>query len=103
MITIIAQLKVKTEMLEEYLNVASMLVKETKGKRKGCISYSFNQRLDEPTEFVLYEQWQSEEDLNAHIDYLNVLLGPAKSGGILPEKLMNMYESGVPYYYTVID
>ncbi|SHE44601.1 putative quinol monooxygenase [Vibrio gazogenes] len=103
MLTIIAQLKVKEEMLDEYLEMASMLTAETVGKRKGCISYSFNQSLEEPTEFVLYEQWESEEDLTSHIEYLKVLLGPVKPGGFLPEKLMNMYESGQPYYYKVIE
>ncbi|CAG9295967.1 putative quinol monooxygenase [Celerinatantimonas diazotrophica] len=80
-----------------------MLTKETVGKRKGCISYSFNQRIDVPTEFVLYEQWESEEDLHAHIEYLKVLLGPAKLGGFLPETLINMFESGRPYYYSVVE
>lgn len=98
-----AQLTVKAEMLNEYIEIAAMLTKETVGKRKGCISYSFNQNVEQPTEFVLYEQWESEEDLNAHIEYLKVLLGPAKPGGFLPEKLMNMYESGRPYYYRVIE
>lgn len=103
MLTIMAQLKVKEEMLDEYLEIASMLTAETVGKRKGCISYSFNQSIDQPTDFVLYEQWESEEDLNAHIEYLKVLLGPAKPGGFLPERLINMYESGRPCYYKVIE
>lgn len=95
--------KVKEECLSDYLEVAVLLTRETKGKRKGCVSYSFNQRQNEPTEFILYEQWQSEEDLNNHIAALVELLGPPKPGGILPERLANMYESGTPYYYNVIE
>ncbi len=94
--------KVKKELLDEYLEMASLLTDETQGKRQGCISYSFNQRLDDPTEFVLYEQWETQEDLDEHIRRLIVLLGPPKSGGLLPEKLVNMYESAIPYYYKVI-
>ena len=94
--------KVKKEFLDEYLEMASLLTNETQGKRQGCISYSFNQRLDDPTEFVLYEQWETQEDLDEHIRQLIVLLGPPKSGGLLPKKLVNMYESAIPYYYKVI-
>ena len=103
MLTIMIHAKIKEECLGEYLEIASMLTRETKGKRKGCISYSFNQRRDKPTEFVLYEQWESQEDLVEHIKQLVVLLGPPEPGGLLPEKLVNMYESGFPYYYNVIE
>jgi quinol monooxygenase YgiN len=103
LLTIMAQLRVKAERLDEYLEIVAMLTRETIGKRQGCIAYSFNQRIDDPVEFVLYDQWESEDDLNAHIEYLKELLGPAKPGGLLPEKLMNMYESGKPFYYKVIE
>lgn len=103
MLTIVVHAKVKEECLNEYLEMASLLTRETRGKRKGCISYSFNQRQDVPTEFVLYEQWKSQEDLDSHIDELIKLLGPAKQGGLLPERLVDMYESGHPCYYTEIE
>jgi hypothetical protein len=95
--------KIKKEFLDEYIEMASLLTKETRNKRKGCISYSFNQRKDVPTEFVLYEQWESQESLDEHIEQLKILLGPPLPGGLLPEKLVNMYESGIPYYYNVIE
>lgn len=94
--------RVKEECLDEYLRIVSVLVKETLGKRKGCISYSFNQRQDIPTEFVIYEQWECEEDLNNHISELVKLLGPPKAGGFLPEKLIDMYENAEPHYYNIV-
>ena len=103
MLTIMIHAKIKKEFLDEYIEMASLLTKETKNKRKGCISYSFNQRTDQPTEFVLYEQWENQEALDAHIEELKVLLGPPSPGNLLPEKLINMYESGIPYYYNVIE
>lgn len=103
MLTIMVHAKIKEKYLDKYLEIASLLTKETRNKRKGCISYSFNQRIDKPTEFVLFEQWETEEDLNSHIKALAILLGPPKPGEILPEKLLEMYESGVPYYYNVIE
>ena len=95
--------KIKKEFLDEYLEMASLLTKDTRNNRKGCISYSFNQRKDEPTEFVLYEQWESQEALDEHIEQLKVLFGPPSPGALLPEKLLNMYESGIPYYYNEIE
>jgi len=92
--------KVKKEMLSEYLDLIKMLVKDT--TKKGCISYSFNQRKDEPTEFVLYEQWESEKDLDNHINELFKILGPAKPGQPVPAKLMNMYEKATPIFYNVV-
>jgi quinol monooxygenase YgiN len=102
-ITIMVHAIVKKEYLEEYLEMASQLTRETKTNRSGCISYSINQRQDKPTEFVLYEQWESQGALDEHIRQLVILLGPPKPGGLLPEKLVNMYERGVPYYYNVIE
>ena len=103
MLTIMVHAKIKEEFLQEYIETASLLTKETRNKRRGCISYAFCQRMDEPTEFVLYEQWENQEALDEHIKQLVLLLGPPSPGGILPEKLMNMYERGTPYYYKEIE
>jgi hypothetical protein len=45
----------------------------------------------------------NKEALDEHIKQLVVLLGPPAPGGILPEKLLTMYERGIPYYYNVIE
>lgn len=92
--------KIKHEMVNEYLDLLAMLVKKT--TRKGCHNYSFNQNKDEPTEFVLYEQWEDQVALDNHISELFDILGPAKVGDPIPEKLMKMYESVKPVYYDVI-
>jgi len=92
--------KIKPEKLSEYLNLIKLLIKET--TKKGCINYSFNQRKDEPTEFVLYEQWECQADLDNHIKELFEILGPAKADDPIPEKLMDMYERAIPVYYHVV-
>ena len=101
MITVMIHAKVKQEMLSEYLDLIRMLSK--KSKKKGCLNYAFNQRKDDPTEFVLYEQWESQEDLDDHISELFKILGPARPGDPIPEKLMNMYERATPVFYDIID
>ena len=101
MLTVMVHAKVKQEMLNEYLDLIKLLSRET--TKKGCLTYSFNQNKEEPTEFVLYEQWESEVDLDNHIKELFTILGPAKSGDPIPEKLMNMYEKAAPVFYNIIE
>lgn len=92
--------KVKEEMLNAYIDLVNILIEKT--TKKGCLNYSFNQSKDDPTEFVIYEQWESQSDLNNHIKELFKILGPAKPGQPIPEKLMNMYEKATPVFYDVI-
>lgn len=100
MLTAMIHAKVKQDMLDEYLALIKLLIKET--MKKGCLHYSFNQSKEEPTDFVLYEQWESQTDLDNHINELFAILGPAKAGDPIPEKLMNMYEKATPVFYNVI-
>ena len=102
MLTIMIQARIKEDRLEEYLEMAALLTRETRGKRPGCISYSFNQSIESPTEFVLYEQWETQEDLDNHIQELCKLLGQPEPGKLLPEKLLAMYESAKPIFYREI-
>ena len=102
MLTIMFQARIKEEKLAEYLEIAKLLTRETKGKRPGCISYSFNQSIESPTEFVLYEQWEKQEHLDNHIQELCKLLGPPAPGWPLPAKLLAMYEWAKPVYYKEV-
>ena len=102
MMTVMINATVKQDHLEEFQEIASLLTKESR-IRPGCISYTFNQRIDNPREFVLYEQWECQSDLDSHIQELIALLGPPKPGGVLPEKLVNMYEKAEPNFYNAIE
>jgi len=101
MITVMVHATVKQELLEEYLELIKRLSKET--TKKGCISYSFNQNREDPTDFVLYEQWQSQTDLETHISELFMLLGPARPGDLVPEQLMKLYQKAAAVFYDVIE
>lgn len=102
MLTIMVHAKIKEDKLTEYLEIAELLTKETRGNRPGCLSYSFNQNRASPTEFVLYEQWESQTDLDNHIKELCKLLGDPAPGYPLPERLLQMYESATPIYYNEV-
>jgi len=100
MLTVMIHAQVKNECLNEYLDLIKLLTQKT--TKKGCLNYSFNQNKEEPTEFVLYEQWESQKDLDNHIKELFTILGPAKLGEPIPEKLMNMYKKVKPVFYNVV-
>lgn len=102
MITVMINAKVKKDRLEEFKKLAIVLTKESR-VIAGCIAYSFNQSIDCPTDFVLYERWETESDLSLHIKALIALLGPPKSEGLLPEKLVDMYEKADATYYNAIE
>jgi hypothetical protein len=92
--------KVKEQKLSDFLSLIGLLVEKT--TKKGCMSYVFNQNRDIPTEFVLYEQWESQDALDVHINELFEILGPARSGEPIPAKLMDMYERVEPVFYNVV-
>lgn len=100
MLTIMIHAKVKKNLLNEYLDTIKLLSEKT--TKKGCLAYSFNQSIEDPTEFVLYEQWENQEALDNHIKELFAILGPAKQGEPIPEKLMRLYEKATPVYYNVV-
>lgn len=102
MLTVIVHAKIRAEKLEAYLEMAARVTRETVGKRPGCIAYSFNQSLEDPTEFVLFEQWRSQDDMDNHIKALCELYGDPPPGYPLPKKILEMYESASPVYYRAI-
>lgn len=100
MLTIMIHAHIKKEKLNEYLDLIKMLTQKT--TKKGCLYYAFNQNKEDPTNFVLYEQWESQEDLDSHMNELFDILGPAKSGNPIPDKLMDMYEKVTPVFYDIV-
>lgn len=102
MLTIMIHATIKQHRLDEFVELAKLLIAETRDRREGCLNYEFNQRSDKPNEFVIYEQWESQELLDAHIEQLKELLGPAREGELLPEKLLSCYESATPIFYNPI-
>ena len=101
MLTIMIHAKIKKDKLDEYIALIKMLSRET--TKKGCVFYTFNQNKADPSNFVLYEQWQSQADLDNHMTELFTLLGPATAGNPIPDKLMDMYETVTPVFYDIVE
>ncbi len=52
-------------MQQQVREVLLGLVAQTR-KEKGCVNYDLHQSLDNPREFVMYENWETPADLDAH-------------------------------------
>jgi quinol monooxygenase YgiN len=46
---------------------AALEMMEQTHKEKGCISYTFSADLSDPGEFRIFEEWESQEALDAHM------------------------------------
>lgn len=57
---------VKTEYTKEFIE-ATIENQNNSIKEKGIESFDFFQCKDEPTKFLLYEVYKSEEDVNEHL------------------------------------
>jgi len=63
-VTIIAEFKL-LEQTDRGKEVLLSLAEPTR-KEKGCIDYTFYRDNDDPNILMLYENWETEEDLKAH-------------------------------------
>tara|TARA_R110002051_G_scaffold45702_1_gene92169 strand:+ start:42063 stop:42365 length:303 start_codon:yes stop_codon:yes gene_type:complete len=65
-VTIIGTVTAKPETREELHALLSAQVEPTR-KEDGCINYDFHVDADDPCVFVFYENWRSQQDLDAHM------------------------------------
>ena len=76
MITVLFHMTIKPGREAEAAKVAVEVMASTKAEDRGCINYTFLRRSDNAREFALYEQWQDQDALNAHIARLQRVYGP---------------------------
>ena len=65
MIKVVAKLKVKSENLETFINLAKTLIEKSRAE-SGNISYTLNQHLAEPTTVAFIETWKDQEAIDIH-------------------------------------
>jgi heme oxygenase (mycobilin-producing) len=59
-ITVVLEMQVKPEKIDDYLGVMTAALKDTRAF-PGCVSVTTLQDADDPGRFVLLEQWESRE------------------------------------------
>lgn len=99
MITALFRVTVKADRDNEWRELVPRLTQSTRDEDEGCIRYVFHRRIDNPREYLLYEQWRDDEAVTAHFAHLVRLLGPPPAGGRLPAKFLDYFEQyeGVRY------
>jgi len=64
--SIVANLKIKEDKIEEAKSFLKQLAADTLAKEPGTLVYTVHQRKDDPTAFVFYEKYESDEALGIH-------------------------------------
>ena len=64
-VVVLAALKVKSGMEDRARTVLRGVLLPTR-QEQGCLTYDLHQSVTDPTEFMFYEAWESQEALDAH-------------------------------------
>lgn len=74
-LTILARIEAKTDKIELVKSALLKLIEPTR-KENGCLQYDLHQDNESPEIFVFYENWQSRELWQAHMnnDHLKVYM-----------------------------
>lgn len=64
--TLIATLKVREDKVDEAAKLFREIAAEVQEKEPGTLTYVAHQKKDDPTSFVFYEQYESDEALKQH-------------------------------------
>ena len=64
--SVVATVKVQEEKVEEAVQFLKELSAETLANEPGTLAYVFHQQKDDPTTFVAYEKYESDEAFQVH-------------------------------------
>jgi quinol monooxygenase YgiN len=64
--SVVATLQVKEDKIEEAKQALKQLATETLAEESGTLAYVFHQQRDDPTRFVAYEKYESDEAFAVH-------------------------------------
>jgi quinol monooxygenase YgiN len=77
-VTVVASFLAKPGKEENVRQTIEAVIAPTRAE-SGCINYDLHQSTDDPSLFMLYENWNSKKDLDEHLDmpYLRDLIAKA--------------------------
>ena len=82
MLIVIAKAGCAPENRDELVELARWMQNESR-QEPGCINYAFYNSLEDPTEFVAIEEWESKEALQAHFEAASVAGFGRRVGNLL--------------------
>ena len=87
-LTIVADIKAKPEKVEFVKSELEKLVPVTRAEA-GCINYDLHQDKDDPAHFMFYENWESRELWQAHMNSQHLKDFVAATEGAIEELIIN--------------
>ena len=66
-LTVVARIAAKKDSVEEVKNELLKIVEPTRDEQ-GCIAYVLHQDNDDPALFIIYENWESNDCLDSHMN-----------------------------------
>ena len=67
MIKVIANEYIKAECVDDFLRMTKDLVEKTNALDPGCIKYELCRDINDPSHFVMLEEWEDQKSLDAHM------------------------------------
>ncbi|MDT4952203.1 MAG: hypothetical protein QOJ02_341 [Acidobacteriota bacterium] len=83
-VTVLARVRAKVGMEEQVKRECLTLVAPSRAEQ-GCLNYDLHQSADDPTLFIFYENWESLEDLERHLESSPSLQFDERTEGMLAE------------------
>jgi len=85
-VTVLALFKAKPGLEEEVKRELMALQGPTRSE-EGCINYDLHQSKEDPSRFMFYENWKSQEDLDKHLQMPYLKAFREKAGDLLAEPI----------------
>ncbi len=88
-LTIVATIKAKADQMELVKAELIKLAEQTHARDEGCIDYNLHQDNEAPALFIVYENWESQELLQKHVDSEHFQAYMAATEGAIEEFTVN--------------
>ena len=84
-LSVLAHVYAKAEALEKVKRECLALVAPSRAE-EGCLNYDLHQSIEDETLFVFYENWESREALEKHLEMPHSLRFDERTGGMLAQE-----------------
>ena len=92
MITTILSVTIAAGREAEWQAMVADLHRTTHAEDDGCLAYAFYRQVDNPREYVTFEQWRDADALAAHLARLARVYGEPAPGTRLPAAFVDIFE-----------
>lgn len=83
-VTVIARVRSR-EGFEEQIRQECLALVAPSRKEEGCINYDLHQSIDDPALFIFYENWESRDDVEHHLEMPHCQAFDERTDGMLAE------------------